>query len=100
LAVVPRLTEALRDAQHEARLVVLDLRELTFLDTAGVHAIVDAGFDARCDGRRLFLVGAPARVQRVFGLTATSHQVNVFDGSPGELPVQAFFQLARRSIPA
>jgi anti-anti-sigma factor len=101
LAATPRLMEALRDLEQKACLIVLDLREITFLDTAGVHAIVDASIGARRDGRRLLLVGASARVQRLFALTETSHQVEVgaWD-DPQELPIQAFLQRARRSIAA
>jgi anti-anti-sigma factor len=101
LAAAPRLVEALRDLEPQACLIVLDLREITFLDTAGVHAIVDASIGARRDGRRLLLVGDSAWVQRVFALTGTSHQVEVgaWD-DPQELPVQAFVQRARRSIAA
>lgn len=75
LAAVAQLTEALHDAQHRARLVVLDLRELTFLDSAGVHAIADASIDARRKGRRLLLLRAPDRVQRAFELTGTCNDV-------------------------
>ncbi len=39
LVGAPRLTGALRNALHDARLVLLDLSELTFMDSAGVHAI-------------------------------------------------------------
>jgi anti-sigma B factor antagonist len=101
LAAAPRLMEALRDLEREACFIVLDLREITFLDAAGVHVIVDASIGARRDGRRLLLAGASARVQRVFALTGTSHQVEVGGwDDPRELPVQAFLQRARRSVAA
>jgi anti-anti-sigma factor len=101
VAAAPRLMEALRDLEHEARLIVLDIREITFLDAAGVHVIVDASIGARRDGRRLLLVGASVPVQRVFTLTETSDQVEVgaWD-DPQEPPVQAFLQRTRRSIAA
>jgi anti-anti-sigma factor len=108
LAAAPQLMEALRDLEQEACLIVLDLREIAFLDAAGVHVIVDASIAARrdghrllFDGHRLLLVGASAGVQRVFALTGTSHQVEVGAGDdPRELPVQAFLQRARWSIAA
>lgn len=100
LAATPRLMEALCDLEQEACLIVLDLREITFLDAAGVHVIVDASIGARRNGRRLLLVGPSARVQRVFALTGTSHQVEVGAWDRQELPVQAFLQRARRSIAA
>jgi anti-sigma B factor antagonist len=101
LAATPRLMQALRDLEQKACLIVLDLREIAFLDTAGVHAIVGASIGARRDGHRLLLVAASARVQRVFALTGTYHQVEVgaWEDSP-QLPVQAFLQRARRSIAA
>jgi anti-sigma B factor antagonist len=101
LAATPRLMEALRDLERQACLIVLDLREITFLGAAGVHVIVDASIGARRDGRRLLLVGASPWVQRVFALTGTSHQVEVgaWD-DPQELPVQGFLPSARGSIAA
>jgi anti-anti-sigma factor len=92
LAAVPRLMETC--------LIVLDLRELTFLDAAGVHAIVDASIGARRDGRRLLLMGPRAWVQWVFALTGASHKVEVGEWDSGALPVQALLQLARQSIAA
>ena len=42
IATTPRLARTLRESQADAQLVVLDLSELAFMDSAGVHAIVDA----------------------------------------------------------
>ena len=42
IATTPQLERTLRETQQGARLVVLDLRAVTFMDCAGVHAIVDA----------------------------------------------------------
>jgi hypothetical protein len=38
LAATPQLARTLRDCQSQARLVVLDLRELAFMDCSGAHA--------------------------------------------------------------
>lgn len=100
LATAPRLVEALRDARHGARRVVLDLRELTFLDSAGVHAIVDASIGARRDGRRLLLLRAPDAIHRIFALTGTSDDVEVFDLDPAGLSVQVLLQESRGSVAA
>ncbi len=59
IATTPRLERTLRESQSNAQLVVLDLRELVFMDCAGVHAIVDASSRARQAGRRLLLVRGP-----------------------------------------
>jgi anti-anti-sigma factor len=86
IATTPRLAETLRESQSDAQLVVLDLRELEFTDSAGVHAIVDASSHARQVGRRLLLLRGPANVQRVFALTGNADQVEVSDLAPVELP--------------
>ena len=47
-----------------ARRVVLDLREATFLDSTGVHLVVQADAEARADGWDFALIEGPAGVQR------------------------------------
>ena len=84
IATTPTLSQTLRASQSEARLVVLDLRELAFMDSAGVHAIVDASSRARRVGRRLLILRGPANVDRVFALTGTSEQVEIGDLAPDE----------------
>jgi anti-sigma B factor antagonist len=69
----PRLEQILREPSSQ--LVVLDLRELAFMDSSGVHAIVNASASARQLGRRLVLLRGPPRVDRVFGLTGSSADV-------------------------
>ena len=59
LAPAPELERALREAQSRARLVVLDLRELAFMDSAGAHVIIDASVCARHRGGRLVLLRTP-----------------------------------------
>ena len=63
LAATPRLERTLRDSQSQARLVVLDLRELAFMDCSGAHAIVNARSAARQLGRRLVPLRGPPIVE-------------------------------------
>jgi anti-anti-sigma factor len=56
LASVPQLVRTLRHTQLNARLVVLDLRELQLMDSSGVHVIVNASIRARRLGGRLVLL--------------------------------------------
>jgi anti-anti-sigma factor len=86
-------------AQLSARLVVLDLRELTFIDGSGVHAILDVAREARREGRRLMLVRGSAQVDRVFTLTGARQQLLVFDLDPSE-PNSALLGLAPTSAAA
>jgi anti-sigma B factor antagonist len=87
LATTPQLEQTLNETQ--ARLVVLDLRELAFIDSCGMHAIVRAGTRARQTGRRLVLVRVPSNVERVFTLTGISGQVEIGDVDPVAPPVHA-----------
>jgi anti-anti-sigma factor len=66
LARTPQLERTLRDSQSHARLVVLDLRELAFMDCCGAHAIVNASISARQLGRRLVLLRGPPNVDRMW----------------------------------
>jgi anti-sigma B factor antagonist len=75
IVTTPRLQRVLRECQMQARVVVLDLRELLFMDSSGVHAIVDASVHARGIGRRLVLLRSRPDVHRIFGLTGSSAEV-------------------------
>jgi anti-sigma B factor antagonist len=97
IATTPELERTLDASQ--ARLVVLDLRELAFIDSCGVHAIVNAGIRARQAGRRLVLVRVPANVERMFTLTGSSEQIEIGDVDPIAPPVHALQRsLVARSL--
>jgi anti-anti-sigma factor len=78
------LGRTLREARLSARLLVLDLRELTFIDSSGVGVILDAARRAQRAGGRLMLVRGPVPVDRVLALTGISSEVLMFDLDPGE----------------
>jgi anti-anti-sigma factor len=66
LATASELTLAIEVAgTTSARLIVLDLRGLEFIDSSGIHAVVDA---RRRLGERLVIVRGSACVHRVFEL--------------------------------
>jgi anti-anti-sigma factor len=89
IATAPKLERALRDAQSQARLVVLDLRELAFMDSAGAHVIVNASRRARQLGRRLVLLRTPPDVDRIFTLTGSFDEVEIGVVASLEPPVHA-----------
>jgi len=53
--------------------ITLDLRELTFIDSTGLHALVRAKERARTHGQQLILVGARPSARRLFELTCTEY---------------------------
>lgn len=79
VSTAPELAAALHGALTEARLVVLDLRELEFMDSAGVHVIVKASARAAGDGRRLTVLRGPGHVGAIFELTRTDSVVELAD---------------------
>jgi anti-sigma B factor antagonist len=85
LATSPQFRQRLGEAQRAVRLVVLDLRELCFIDSSGVHVILDAARDFRRSGGRLLIVRGPAPVDRMLALTEVGKQVVIFDLAPAEL---------------
>jgi anti-anti-sigma factor len=66
-----------------ARRVVLDLREATFLDSTGVHLVLEADADARADGWDFALIEGPAGVQRPLEVLGLHEQLLFLD--PSEL---------------
>ncbi|MDQ6776924.1 MAG: STAS domain-containing protein, partial [Actinomycetota bacterium] len=76
-------------------MVVLDLRKLTFMDSAGVHVIVNASVRARQAGCRLVLVRGPAQVDRIFTLTGAADVLEIGDLDSVEAPLQVLARLSR-----
>lgn len=100
LATSPKLRQTLHDAQLAASLVVLDLRELTFIESTGVHVILDAAGGVRRGEGRLILVRGPPQVDRALTLAGVPNQVLIVDLDPSEAPVRALLQLAQRRTAA
>ncbi|MEV6601089.1 STAS domain-containing protein [Actinoplanes sp. NPDC051346] len=67
-----RLSELLLDAVGRADLVVVDLTEVTFIDSSGIHALVTAHHAARRAGKRLHVVNAAGVVATVLEITGVA----------------------------
>ena len=93
LGTSPELRRTLGEAQRAAHVVVLDLRELRFIDSSGVHVILDAARDADQSGGRLVLARGSAAVHRVLTLTEVGKQVMILDLLPAG-PASALLHLA------
>jgi anti-anti-sigma factor len=71
------LDDALKDAEAaHAQVIVLDLRGLDFIDSAGLHTIADAYRQAR--GRRIVLTD-PGQVRRMFELCGLNELLTIPD---------------------
>jgi anti-anti-sigma factor len=57
--------------------IVVDLREVSFLDSAGVHMLVAAQRSAERHDAGLSLVAVPPSVRRVLDLTATASRLTI-----------------------
>lgn len=80
LASSPALAEELdRVAQSNVKLVVVDLRNLEFMDSTGLSVLVKAHQRAEENGRRLGLVNGSQQVQRLLSLTGVADRLTIAD---------------------
>jgi anti-sigma B factor antagonist len=85
LASSPALQEELdRVSASDAEMLIIDLRELDFMDSTGLSVLVRAHQRAEEQGRRLAMVKGPQQVQRLLSLTGVSDRLTVVD-TPEEL---------------
>jgi anti-anti-sigma factor len=66
----------------EPDVLVLDLRELEFMDSTGLRTVIAADARARERGARLVVVRAPEEVDRVFRLTRMDQHLELVDEPP------------------
>jgi len=68
LTTVPNAEEFVSniEREHEPHTLVLDLRDLRFLDSSGLRFILTVDARTRKEGRRLRIVSGPEAVHRVF----------------------------------
>lgn len=79
VAGVPRLEQALQAAEGSAGTVVVDLRHLRFIDSAGLRCLLQAGTRAHREGHRLGVRRGPWAVHRVFELTRADRILDFID---------------------
>jgi anti-sigma B factor antagonist len=85
ISTAPRLEADLRRAEAgSARVIVLDLSQLDFMDSTGLRLLIAADARARDDGRRLVLVEGNEMVQRVLRVTRLDERLEIVS-DPGAL---------------
>ena len=74
LATAPRLADRLHRLRAERRTVVVDLSDVEFMDSSGLHVLIDAATDARGGGWTLEVRDdVSPQVRRLFELTDVEH---------------------------
>jgi anti-anti-sigma factor len=86
VSTVPEAGAALRLARGRASTVTLDLRGLTFMDSTGIHMLVDLQTLARWTGFDLFVVRGSDAVQRLLAVSGVEEHLTMVDapGTPYE----------------
>lgn len=81
LATAPELDEHLvRVEQDGVRAVLLDLRDLTFVDSTGLRTFLEAQRRAAENGHRLVLIGANDQLRKLLQITKTEYVVDEQEG--------------------
>ena len=62
--------------------IVMDLRDLRFMDSTGLRLLVTADLRLRREDRELALIPGPESVHRVFRLAMLEERLTFVDGSP------------------
>jgi anti-anti-sigma factor len=81
MATAPKLEEHLMLVEQDGvRAVLLDLRDLTFVDCAGLHTFLKAKSRAADNGHRFALVGAKDQLRRILDVTAAQGVMDEQEG--------------------
>jgi anti-sigma B factor antagonist len=80
LATNERVVEAIKRAEaSDAKTIVLDLTEVSFIDSSGIRALVQGALESRENGQRLRLVPVQGQVRRVLEMCGLLNHFNFTD---------------------
>jgi anti-anti-sigma factor len=83
ISTAQRLEDDLRRVEADSpELIVLDLQQLSFMDSTGLRLLIMADARAREDGRRVDIVRGNEMVHRVMRLTRLDERLNIVE-DPG-----------------
>jgi anti-sigma B factor antagonist len=97
IASAPHLERVLRDTERRARFVLLDLGQLTFMDSFGLRVIVAASRRAQQAGRRLVVLPGPSQVQRLFVLSGAAEEIEITERADIEPALAVLLRVVRGS---
>ena len=85
IATTPELEQALADATADGvEEIVLDLRELTFMDSTGLRALAQANTRADASGVALSIVRGPRQIERVLEISGLGSLLPLVDAPPAD----------------
>jgi anti-anti-sigma factor len=85
ISSAPKVEDELARVEPDRpELIVLDLRNLAFMDSTGLRLLIAADTRARQQQRRLAIVKGPEPVQRVFRITRLEERLEIVDDVPAE----------------
>jgi anti-anti-sigma factor len=81
MAVAPEFGAELSRALADSTSVIVDLGQLVFMDSSGLHLLATAAAHARHSGGWLAIVHPAPNVRRVLDLTGMSEVLEIIDGN-------------------
>jgi anti-anti-sigma factor len=82
LSTLAKATAALGEARAGARTLILDLREVGFMDTSGLRLVIEEQRRAAENGYRFAVVRGSRRVQRLFEIAGLAGDDELFIDPP------------------
>jgi anti-sigma B factor antagonist len=84
LASAPIVEDELRRTEASEGLIIIDLRDVTFMDSTGVRMLVTADRRAHERGATLVVVQGSPQVRRLFELSGLTGHLDVVEGDDRE----------------
>lgn len=84
VATADQLDEALQGVEKEASILVLDLGELSFIDSSGLRVLVRSNRRLEAAGSRLVVGAASDAVERALAISGLNRVLNGVEGPPRE----------------
>lgn len=80
IAEAPRVEAQFKQMEEsKPATLLLDLRDLTFMDSTGLRVVLGADRRARDESRRLVIVRGPDSIQRLFTITRLDTRLDFID---------------------
>lgn len=80
LATAPQLEREVQAAAKDVAHVVLDLSQLTFIDSSGLRTLIVLNDQAKKEGWRLSLVNPAEATQKIFTISGVDRHLPFVDG--------------------